>query len=92
MTESSPWVETLFTGLLPVDVIETARTDYEGIASTPLRLLGMDSLALAEVIGRLEKFTASEIDIEEFDIAVLVTLESLDRYIQKTSITSKPGS
>lgn len=77
------WVEVLLKDLLPSDVIAQAVTEYDAVAATPLRVLGLDSLALAELIERVEAFTGEEIDLETFDIGVLATMLTLRSYLDQ---------
>lgn len=77
------WVEVLLKDLLPPQVIAQAATEYDTVATTPLRVLGLDSLALAELIERVETFAGEEIDLETFDIGVLATMSTLRSYLDR---------
>lgn len=79
----SDWIGMLLKELLPPHVISQAATEYDTVATTPLRVLGLDSLALAELIERVETFTGEQIDLETFDIGVLATMSTLRTYLDR---------
>ncbi len=69
-------VRTLLAGLVEPDVIDAVLSDRSEYEHTPVVELGVDSLAVMELVSRVEVL-GSEIDFDSFDLREVATLRAI---------------
>lgn len=58
----------IFNGLVSDDTLNSIINDFEKIADIDIMELGVDSLAIMELVFRIEELIETEIDYENFKI------------------------
>lgn len=64
----------IFNGLVPKKTLDIILNDFESVAEINILELGVDSLAIMEVVFRIEECIGHEFDYDNFSIEQIQTL------------------
>ncbi|AIQ42140.1 acyl carrier protein [Paenibacillus sp. FSL R7-0297] len=66
-------LEGIFSGLVPPETLQQIACQYDDIADTNIKELGVDSLAIMELVLRIEESLDIIIDYETFSVEQVAT-------------------
>lgn len=79
-------LERIFKGLVSEETLKNIVGNYEKYADVNIKELGVDSLAIMELVFRIEDIYNIEFDYEKFDIADIGTPQKVVSLIHKEEI------
>lgn len=71
----------VFRNLISDEVLVKMEYDFDSIADTNILELGLDSLAIMEIVIRIEEIYKVEIDYDMFEIEYIETPRKIQHYI-----------
>lgn len=70
-------------GLVSDSILDLVKNDFDEIADTDVLELGVDSIAIMEIVIRIEEICKTTIDYEKFEIDDIKTPSKIKRLISK---------
>ncbi|MEU8658431.1 acyl carrier protein [Actinoplanes philippinensis] len=86
MTNDGNWLEPLLTGFLDEVTLRKVTAQLDLHRDTPLADLGLDSMAIMGLVLRIEDLFKIEIDYTTFNLEVLRTPATLERYLLQAGL------
>ncbi|ALS38441.1 acyl carrier protein [Enterococcus rotai] len=77
-------IEKLLSGLVEEKVINDIIGNIEQFEYVPIKNLGVDSLALMELVLRIEEQAGIEIDFDEFEVDSVSTLNKISHFFNQS--------